>query len=373
MPVVHGDARGSSTPPAAGPTSCGWRWPGGSAKSGLGDAGRLRTRSTCAWSARPARPNARPASTWPGSRASFLPTTGRATARRSTHAVLGNVRTVARWGSRLAPVSNWLAAVARTRMNEHLLGIDRRRTVPRFQRRTLARLRADRQCRRRGAAVQRHLHQLLRAANRPRRARRAGRRRRPHRDLRPTAAAAVRRSPRDSWTRRPGSAAETPRPLYADTRPRAARSCSASRAACRPFVKTRPRCCAAKPRRKAEAVANATRAVRGIRRHDRGAPHPAARAPVDPAPRPLSSEVDGTDADVRSRCSRRSLAPPSSTSTPAAAGWPARSDTHATTTRSRARSASARLFPAVRARADWNGRRSGRHLVPAPDPGFHGR
>ena len=54
--------------------------------------------------------------------------------------VLGNVRTVAAWGSRLAPVSNWLAGAAPLRyLNERLLGIDRRRTLPLFERRPLAR------------------------------------------------------------------------------------------------------------------------------------------------------------------------------------------------------------------------------------------
>jgi FAD/FMN-containing dehydrogenase/Fe-S oxidoreductase len=52
--------------------------------------------------------------------------------------VLGNVHTLARWGSRLAPVSNWLASSLKP-LSEHLLGIDRRRSVPRFQRRTLSR------------------------------------------------------------------------------------------------------------------------------------------------------------------------------------------------------------------------------------------
>ncbi len=53
--------------------------------------------------------------------------------------VLGNIRTVAVWGSRLAPVSNWLAGTAPVRyLNERLLGIDRRRTLPAFERRPLA-------------------------------------------------------------------------------------------------------------------------------------------------------------------------------------------------------------------------------------------
>jgi FAD/FMN-containing dehydrogenase/Fe-S oxidoreductase len=53
--------------------------------------------------------------------------------------LLGNVRRVAALGSRLAPLSNWLAARPIVRhWNERLLGIDRRRTLPVFQRRTLA-------------------------------------------------------------------------------------------------------------------------------------------------------------------------------------------------------------------------------------------
>ena len=52
--------------------------------------------------------------------------------------VLGNARVLARWGSALAPVSNWVAGSAPARwVNERLLGIDRRRRLPRFQRRTL--------------------------------------------------------------------------------------------------------------------------------------------------------------------------------------------------------------------------------------------
>jgi Fe-S oxidoreductase len=53
--------------------------------------------------------------------------------------VLGNARQVATWGSRLAPLSNWGAANGVTRrLTERVLGIDRRRRLPRFRRRTLA-------------------------------------------------------------------------------------------------------------------------------------------------------------------------------------------------------------------------------------------
>jgi FAD/FMN-containing dehydrogenase/Fe-S oxidoreductase len=55
--------------------------------------------------------------------------------------LLGNVRRVAALGSRLAPLSNWLARTAPIRhLNQRLLGIDARRTLPAFQRTTLERI-----------------------------------------------------------------------------------------------------------------------------------------------------------------------------------------------------------------------------------------
>ena len=53
--------------------------------------------------------------------------------------MLGHVHEMARWGSRLAPVSNWIAQSVPVRwLNEHLFGIDRRRVPPAWNRRTLA-------------------------------------------------------------------------------------------------------------------------------------------------------------------------------------------------------------------------------------------
>jgi FAD/FMN-containing dehydrogenase/Fe-S oxidoreductase len=47
---------------------------------------------------------------------------------------LGNVHKVAQWGSRLAPVSNWIAGSAPVRhINQRLLGIDARRKLPRWK------------------------------------------------------------------------------------------------------------------------------------------------------------------------------------------------------------------------------------------------
>ncbi len=52
--------------------------------------------------------------------------------------LLGNARTVAEWGSRFAPLSNWLAGSSLgRRVNEGLFGIDRRRRLPQFTRHTL--------------------------------------------------------------------------------------------------------------------------------------------------------------------------------------------------------------------------------------------
>jgi FAD/FMN-containing dehydrogenase/Fe-S oxidoreductase len=51
---------------------------------------------------------------------------------------LGHARRAAEWGSRLAPLSNWIvnSGLGR-RLNEQVLGIDKRRALPEFKRRTL--------------------------------------------------------------------------------------------------------------------------------------------------------------------------------------------------------------------------------------------
>jgi FAD/FMN-containing dehydrogenase/Fe-S oxidoreductase len=54
---------------------------------------------------------------------------------------LGHARFAAEWGSRFAPVSNWLLNSGLGRyVNERVLGIDKRRALPEFKRQTLARL-----------------------------------------------------------------------------------------------------------------------------------------------------------------------------------------------------------------------------------------
>jgi FAD/FMN-containing dehydrogenase/Fe-S oxidoreductase len=52
---------------------------------------------------------------------------------------LGQARRAAEWGSRLAPLSNWIVNSGLGRhLNERVLGIDRRRALPEFKRTTLA-------------------------------------------------------------------------------------------------------------------------------------------------------------------------------------------------------------------------------------------
>lgn len=54
--------------------------------------------------------------------------------------VLAQAETIARWGSRLAPLSNWLAAAGPVRrLNEQLFGLDRRRPLPQFSNRPFTR------------------------------------------------------------------------------------------------------------------------------------------------------------------------------------------------------------------------------------------
>jgi Fe-S oxidoreductase len=49
--------------------------------------------------------------------------------------VLGDVHRLARWGSRLAPLSNWVINAPPVRsLNERLFGLDRRRSLPEFRR-----------------------------------------------------------------------------------------------------------------------------------------------------------------------------------------------------------------------------------------------
>ena len=54
---------------------------------------------------------------------------------------LGQARRAAEWGSRFAPVSNWILNSGLGRyVNERVLGIDKRRALPQFKRQTLARV-----------------------------------------------------------------------------------------------------------------------------------------------------------------------------------------------------------------------------------------
>jgi iron-sulfur cluster protein len=59
--------------------------------------------------------------------------------------LFGNIDTLAKWGSATAPVSNWLASRAPARaLLERVVGVDRRRPLPEFQRETFVDWFADR-------------------------------------------------------------------------------------------------------------------------------------------------------------------------------------------------------------------------------------
>ena len=124
----------------------------------------------------------------------------------------------------------------------------------------------------------------------------------------------------------------------------ASRSSFSSRAACPRCARTRRRCFAARRSAGRSVVADACVLFEEYLEREWQAgrvPLKLTAGPVDrAAARPLSSEVDGTagaGARAARRASRRAR---SSTSTPAAAAWPARSATRRTTTMSRERSAS---------------------------------
>jgi FAD/FMN-containing dehydrogenase/Fe-S oxidoreductase len=73
-------------------------------------------------------------------KAEFLHARGRRRGFPPRARVFGHVAAVSRWGSRLAPLSNWLVRSAAARwLNEKLLGIDRRRLPPAFARQTFVR------------------------------------------------------------------------------------------------------------------------------------------------------------------------------------------------------------------------------------------
>jgi FAD/FMN-containing dehydrogenase/Fe-S oxidoreductase len=73
-------------------------------------------------------------------KAEFLHACGRERGFPLRARVFGHVARLSRWGSRLAPLSNWLTRSAAARwLNEKLLGIDRRRRLPAFARRSFVR------------------------------------------------------------------------------------------------------------------------------------------------------------------------------------------------------------------------------------------
>ena len=267
---------------------------------------------------------------------------------------LGHVHELARWGSRLAPLSNWVARSAPARwLNERVLGLDRRRKPPRWASDDLrAAVRTPSGVHRRRAvrrSVQRHVHELLPPRGRPGRPRRCSKRSgvrvgaRAQRLLRP---AAHLPGPARRGAERAAANAELLYPLAVARRaapvPRAelpvggARRRAGSAAAARPARRRR--------RWRRRACSSRTGSSAPTR--------PGRRRSASARGRPARSCSTATairrrwgSSRRRRRCCRASPAPRSSTSMPAAAAWRARSATRASTTRCRARSASGVCCP----------------------------
>ena len=351
VPVVHGDARGAALD--ARPRQR-------AAPDDGRPARRIRprrspastTRSICASSAARARPNARSASTSPASRASSSPTTGSATARRSrracsaTHRARGvgqPARAAVELGRRSAPAR---------RLNERLLGIDRRRRLPQFQRRTLRapwRQPAP-EPRTRCSSTTPSPTTTTRRSALPRSSARSAPvfapALAPQPLLRPAAdfEGPARRGPR------PGGAEH--RSAVSPTPPPAGRIVFCEPSCLSAVREDAPALLRGESRRQAEAVASVSVLFEEFAAPLVGAPAAEAGPGLDPAARPLSSEVDGAGGAREGAAVPASRRDAWSISMPAAAAWRARSATRATTTTSRAPSANASCFPAVRSKAD---------------------
>ena len=286
----------SSTRRAAAPTCCGWRWPGRLGEAGLGDDGVYDDARSLP---RVPRVQGRvPGRRRHGALQERVPRRLLAAPRHAarTRACSATRAPLATWGSRLAPLSNWIAEqrARRGALNERLLGIDRRRAA---------------------AAV--HAPHARASGAAPRAAR-------------PTRCSSTTRSPttttrRSAWPRstccaaagvraalapqpllRPAADLEgpargrardwpraTPTPSTPTPRP-AGRSSSASRAACRPCARTRPRCCAARRGARPSVVASACVLFEEFARAASSTRLPLQAGPADdPAARPLPPEVDG--------------------------------------------------------------------------------
>ena len=148
-------------------TSCGWRWPDGSAKRGSATRACARC-STCASSAAPARPSVPVGVDVARFKSEFLADYWRRHGTPLRAHVLGHIHGVSRWGSRFAPLSNAVVAQrarcagSTSGCSGSIGGACRRRG----RRGTFAR-RFHEHRRRRGlvaaaaCALQRHVHQLL--------------------------------------------------------------------------------------------------------------------------------------------------------------------------------------------------------------------
>ena len=263
--------------------------------------------------------------------------------------VLGHVHELSRVGSRLAPLSNWASARCRVRwLNERLLGLDRRRAAAAVEP-AHVRASASPGGPQSGATGTRAIlfHDTFTNYYNPQIGLAAA-------DLLEAAGLDVGLAPQLCCGRpliSQGLLGEARERAGANTDAPAIRSSPAGQS----LVFLEPSCLsavredapvaaarrAAAPRRGAsptQRCCSRTASSSSARRS--GCPDARDRPGHDPAARPLPPEVDGHAARRPARCCRAFRARPSSTSTPAAAAWPARSDTCASTSTCRGRSPS---------------------------------
>ncbi len=377
VPVVHGDARRGALD--ARPRERAAAGARRQARRCRSVRRRACTRcSICASSAGRARPSVPVGVDVARMKSEFLSAYWRRRGMPAHARVLGHVDRLARWGSRFAPISNVLSAKrARPRCSTNACSASIAGAAPpawdrQTFRRRFVRRHPDRPADRR--ALRGHVHQSLPPGDRSGgarrdRAARVRRHARAERLLRPAAhlAGPARRSP--------ASRARERRTAVSARRTRTGARVSRAELSLR---HPRGRAGPARGRRSREGPGRrgARAPVRGLARggmpRRSSAPHARVRARDGRAPRPLPPEGDGRPGVRRRRCSRAFPARPSSIPMPAAAAWPGRSATCASTSRSRAPSASG---DCCRRRARWPRcrARGERHVVPAADRRLHRR
>ena len=275
VPVVHGDARGEALD--ARPRQRAAARDGGRlGEAGLGDEGVHEVLDLCL-ECRACKAECPVGVDVARFKSEFLADYWRATARRCARACSATCTSVARWGSRLAPLSNWMAqsapgrwlneAAARHRSPAHAARVGSRTFRRRFEsaqrpavQRGPAATRARRPCC--SSTTPSRTTTIPRSASRARACFEAAGFRS---SLAPNGCCGRPLISQGLLAEARAAAQPTPTGCIRSPRGRAA-SCSSSRAACRRCARTLRRCCAARHSGRRAAVAAPVDAVRGTSR-----------------------------------------------------------------------------------------------------------